>query len=175
MDDPYIALAFEARRLLADRPLELVHQPFDLRIIWRQAKGAPVDGEGLGELAPTLPHVGEAAERRQILWRETSDVLELGEGGIQLPRLKQRSAERDARRDVAGVPGETGTAGGDGFVEQPGAATLLRQLRKCNRRRILLDPASKIVKSGVVHLPRHPAPYCTVRMCEMVLLVPLTS
>ncbi len=44
--------------------------------------------------------------------------------------------------------GETGAAGCDRFVELTRAAVFLGELRESNRRRVLLDPASKVVNAG---------------------------
>jgi hypothetical protein len=38
----------------------------------------------------------------------------------------------------------------DGFLEAARTPAFLRQLRKCNRRRVLLDPASKVVNALAV-------------------------
>jgi hypothetical protein len=48
------------------------------------------------------------------------------------------------------VDGQAGAADVDGFLDLPRAAALLCELRKCNRRRILLDPASKIFDPLIV-------------------------
>ena len=46
--------------------------------------------------------------------------------------------------------GETRAAGDDGLVIAAGAPVFLSELRKRNRRRILLDPASKLLNSRIV-------------------------
>ena len=45
---------------------------------------------------------------------------------------------------------EAGAADADGFVVVARAAALLRQLRKSNRRRVRLDPASKFENAWIV-------------------------
>ena len=45
---------------------------------------------------------------------------------------------------------ETGAAGFNRLVEPPGAAELLRELGKSNRRRVALNPASKIFNPLIV-------------------------
>src|SRR5437867_8353639 len=47
------------------------------------------------------------------------------------------------------MDGEAGAAGVDGFVKMSGAAALFGELRERNRRRVLLDPASKVFDSRV--------------------------
>ena len=64
--------------------------------------------------------------------------------------LDQGAAERDARGEIAGVIGEAGAADADGFVVVAGAAALLGELRKSNRRRVRLDPASQFEDSWIV-------------------------
>lgn len=45
---------------------------------------------------------------------------------------------------------ETGAANADRFVGVAGAAALLRQLRKGNRRRVRLDPAPQLENAWVI-------------------------
>jgi hypothetical protein len=58
---------------------------------------------------------------------------------------------------------ETGAAGFDGLVELPRAAELLGELGKSDRRRIALNPASKILDPLIV---RHYG-YGTVTLCVL--------
>jgi hypothetical protein len=58
--------------------------------------------------------------------------------------LHQGTAERDTRRQIARVDREAIAAGVDSFSMATSAAIFLRKLRKRNRRRILLDSASKV-------------------------------
>jgi hypothetical protein len=51
------------------------------------------------------------------------------------------------------VDGEPRAAGVNGFLMPPGAPELLRKLCKRNRRRVLLDPASKVFDPRVVGHP----------------------
>ena len=69
--------------------------------------------------------------------------------------LDQGAAERDPRGEVVGMVREAGAADGDGLVVGAVAAQLFRELRKSNRRRVRLDPASKVEDSRIVggHAP----------------------
>src|SRR5438874_8616465 len=52
------------------------------------------------------------------------------------------------------MDGEAGAAGLNGFGELAGAAILLGELRERDRRRVLVDPASKVLDSGVLRHAR---------------------
>ena len=51
------------------------------------------------------------------------------------------------------MAGEAGTADRHGLFEIPYAPVLLAELRKSNRRRVLLDPASQLVDAWVDQIP----------------------
>ena len=63
---------------------------------------------------------------------------------VELLQLEERAPERHAGREISGVNGEAGAADVHGFLELPGAPVFLGQLGESDRRRVLLDPSSKI-------------------------------
>src|SRR5437868_1943834 len=105
------------------------------------------------ELTVPMMDFGDAAYRREIFRSASQYQLQLGERVIELIELDEGAPERDARGKIARVDRETGAAGVDSFLTLPGAPQFFGELRKCNRRRILLDPASKIVDALVVGHP----------------------
>lgn len=96
----------------------------------------------------------EAAARQQIVWSRAQNELEFGTRLLRLPEGRQRAAERHACREVCGVMGEPGAGDAHGVLELAAPPVLFRELRKHNRRRILLDPASELLDAGVIG--RHP-------------------
>jgi hypothetical protein len=95
---------------------------------------------------------------------ELADGNQVVRGGIQYakelrPRffepteLEESPSERDTCRDIRGMLGKTGLANPDSFLAVASAPVLLGKLRKRNRRRIFLNPASKVFNPWVV---RHP-------------------
>ena len=52
------------------------------------------------------------------------------------------------------MPLETRAAGGDGFLEAPGAAVFLRQRAERDGRRILVDPALEFLDARGHESPR---------------------
>ena len=107
---------------------------------------------------------GEAADGGEIFGRALEDELELGLRFVERAELDQRAAQRDAGREIAGMNREPGAADLDRFFVLPGAPAFFRELRESDRRRILLDPASKVVNARLVGHPR----YGTVMVCDAV-------
>ena len=99
--------------------------------------------EGFAHQPAPLVDLGEGADRRQVAGRRVQDERQLVEGFVEAIELDEGAAEGDVRGQVCGVLGEADLADGDGFVRVAVAAELFGELRKSNRRRILLDPASK--------------------------------
>ena len=56
----------------------------------------------------------------------------------------ERAAQRYARRMIFGVVAEAGSADAHCFVVRAGAAVFLGELGEDERRRVTLDPASKL-------------------------------
>ena len=73
--------------------------------------------------------------------------LELGLRVVERVELDERPAQRHAGREISRVEIEAGAADVDRFVEPARAPAFLGQLRERNRRRVFLDPASKVVNT----------------------------
>ena len=116
--------------------------------------------------AATLLDIGQLPNGGEIVGGGLQDIFELDRRLVVLSRLQQGSAKRDTRRQIRGVLGQTGAADADRLVELPGPAMLLRELRKSNRRRILLDPASKFFNPWIV---RHEAYGMTIGLVVVAL------
>ena len=81
-------------------------------------------------------------------------MRQLGVRFVETSELDERAAERDARGEVVGMVRKAGAADADGLVVIARAAALLGELRKSNRRRVRLDPASEFEKSWVIPVTR---------------------
>jgi hypothetical protein len=92
--------------------------------------------------APLLD-ISKLADRREIVWSCFEDVLELHDCLVVASHFEQGATERDASGEIGGMLRQTGPAHSNGFVELACTSMLFCELRKGNRRRILLDPASK--------------------------------
>ena len=97
---------------------------------------------------------GKAADGGEVLGRALQDAFELDLRLFELLQLDQRTPERHPRREIPGVYGQAGTADVYGLLKLAGAAVFLGQLREGNRRRVLLDPSSKIFQSLIGCHPR---------------------
>ena len=107
--------------------------------------------------APAPPASARAADTspRWRGWRRGCRArrrgrAQLGVRFVETSELDQRAAERDACGEIVGMICEAGAADADGLVVIAGAAALLGELRKSNRRRVRLDPASQFEQSWVV-------------------------
>ena len=88
---------------------------------------------------------GDAANGGKVFRRALENVFELDERDVEIVELDQRAAERDPSREVTGMKFEAGAADVDRFLKVAGAPAFLGELREGDRRRVPLDPASKIV------------------------------
>lgn len=86
----------------------------------------------------------EAADGGEIFRRGLQYAPQFLSGIVKATQLQERAPERDAGRCVPPVNGQALPTDFYGALELPDAAILLRELRKSNRRRIGLDPASKL-------------------------------
>ena len=73
-------------------------------------------------LAAPAVDVGQRANRREVFRRRAQHLFKLGRRFIVGADLDERAAECDPRRDVGGMPQESGAAGVDGIAELPEAA-----------------------------------------------------
>ncbi|HEX6463035.1 MAG TPA: hypothetical protein VFZ98_01225 [Vicinamibacterales bacterium] len=99
----------------------------------------------LRRVAKALVDLPQAPNSGEVLGRRAQHGLELLARGIQVAGLYQRAAQRDARRQIRGMPLKAGDAGFGRFVIPAEAPVLLRERRKRNRRRVGLDPASQFL------------------------------
>ena len=95
-------------------------------------------------------YLGESAYGGKVLRRVRGHALELLLRAIELSDLEQRAAKRDPRGKIFGMRDEAGLTDIDRFLKAAGPSELLGELRKRNRRRILLNPASKVLDPRVV-------------------------
>jgi hypothetical protein len=117
--------------------------------------------------------VGKLPNRSQIVRGCLQDVFELRSRFVVSRHLQQGATERDAGGQVCGWLCETGPSNANRIVVLAGAPMLLGKLRKSNRRRILLDPASKFFNPRVL---RHASFYgATVTFEEVDAVDPLLS
>ncbi len=75
----------------------------EIGIVLGERQGGAVLRERLREIAAAVQDFGEAADRGEVFRRALQHLLELGSRGVELVQLEQRAAERDARREIAGV------------------------------------------------------------------------
>ena len=116
-------------------------------ILWH----TPVDG-----LPGALIDLCQITYRNEIVGGSVEHTEELGARIVEAPKFVQGPAECDPRRQIRGVLGQTGLAHPNGLFAVTGPPVFLRELCKRNRRRILQDPASKILNPRVI---RHALDY----------------
>ena len=103
-----------------------------------------------------------------------------GQSRAHAARHRARRARCRARpsvtpgRQIAWMDGEAGAAHLDRLGVLPGAAVLLGELRECNRRRVLLDPASEVLNTRIVGHAR-PSISPTVIICVVLARWPRSS
>ena len=132
-----------------DLPRQVGDGLFQIGVVaGEQQSGAVLHQRGTQIPAPMVD-LGEAADGRKILRRTLEHARELDLSLLELTQLEERAAKRHAGRQVSRMNRQTGAAGVDSFLELARSAALLGQLRKSNRRRILLDPAPQVVDTGV--------------------------
>src|SRR5438552_1226581 len=154
-----------------DFPGKLGHRLLELGVVPRQGQSGAVMRQGLAKCPAPMMDLSQAANRGEILTRALEHQLELALRIVQLIEFEEGASERDASGQVGGVNLETGAANVDRFLKLPRAPELLGKLRKSNRRRILLDPASKVVDTAAVGHRR----YGTVASAVVVPVRPRLS
>src|SRR2546428_9692133 len=133
-----------------DLPGKLTHRLLELGVVSRQGQSGAVLRQGLAKVPSSMMDLGQTANRGEILTRALEHQLELALRIVQLIQFEEGASERDASGEVGGGNLQAGAADVDRFLKLPGAPELLGELRKSNRRRILLDPASKVVDPRIV-------------------------
>ena len=116
----------------------------------RESECRLVVRERFAEATASMVHLCDASDGRKVFRRGFEHALELDLRCIELVHFEQRTAERDTRRQVTRVNCEAGAARRDRVLITARATVLFGELRKRNRRRILLDPASKFFYTGIV-------------------------
>ncbi len=109
-----------------------------------------------GGLLGSLMDLGELADGNQVVGSSVEHSQELGSSVLVSTQLEERASECHPGRQVRGVLGQASLADPDRFLAVAGSPVLFRKLRKSNRRRILLNPASKILNPRVI---RHALDY----------------
>jgi hypothetical protein len=133
--------------------LELREHPFvrrpDIPVLPRRLclilRRTPVDS-----LPGALMDLCEITYRNEIVGGSVEHAQELGARIVEAPKFEQGPTECDPRRQIRGVLSQTGLAHPNGLFAVTGPPVFLRELRKRNRRRILQDPASKILNPRVI-------------------------
>jgi hypothetical protein len=101
--------------------------------------------------ATTLFDIGQLANCAEVVGSGLEDVIELVDRFVIPPHFEQRTAKRDSSGEISRVLRETIPTDANGVLELARTPMLFGELRKRNRRRILLDPASKFFNARVVH------------------------
>ena len=92
----------------------------------------------------------EITYRNEIVGGGVEHAQELGTRIVEAPKFEQGPTECDPRRQIRGVLSQTVLAHPNGLFAVTGPPVFLRELGKRNRRRILQDPASKILNPRVI-------------------------
>ena len=107
-----------------------------------------IDSSALLDISK-FPNCGEVVGSR------FQDVLELRNSLVVPAHFKQGAAERYAGGEIGRMLLQTRPADANGFLELACAPMLFCELGKSNRRRILLDPASKFFNPLTVRHERY--------------------
>jgi hypothetical protein len=107
----------------------------------------------VGSPSGSLMDFGELAEGDTVVGCIIEHAKELRTCLLVATQLEQRAAKGDPRGQIGGMLSQAGLAHPDGFLAVTCTAMLFSELRKSNRRRVLLDPASKVFDPRVVGHP----------------------
>ena len=147
------ARLFERQTLVdhgRERAGNLVDGLFEVRVVPRQRERRFVKHERLGELPTAMVNLRHAADGRQVLGRVFEHVFQLGLRRVEIVHLEQRATQRHAGGEIPWMDGKPGSAGCDRVFVAASPPVLFGELRKRNRRRVLLDPASKFFNTWIV-------------------------
>ena len=97
-----------------------------------------------------MVNLGQSPDGRKVFGCRAKHEPQLCLGAVEIVDLDEGAAKRHACREIAGMDREPGAAGGDGVFVAAGPSIFFGQLCKSNRRRIRLDPASKLLDARIV-------------------------
>ena len=169
-----LALVFRLNQSLR----QVGERTFEFGIVRREAQRRLIQRLRLRQVAAAPVHIAERTKRGKILRRTLQDGLEFVLCLIKLSEVQERPAERDPRGKITGMALEALPADVDGFLVPAEATAFFGKLCKCNRRRILFDPASKVVQSDVVRHAAAPGGrgyLLTTMVLKVLLLWPASS
>ena len=133
-----------------ERTSDFIDGLFQIGIVLRKTESRLVKTERFAELAAAMMDFCDATNGGEIFGGVFEDKFQFGLCGIEIVHLEECAAERDARRQISRMDGEPATAGLNRVFIAASPAVLFRKLRKRNRRRVLLDPASKFFNTGII-------------------------
>ena len=123
---------------------------FELDVMLGKGQRSPKVRQRLVEIAFALEDLGESANGRQVFRRGRDHEIQFVLGLVERAQFDQGTAERDTGSEVVGMRGEAVAADFDGFFVRSVAAAFFGELRKRNRRRVRLDPASKFINPRIL-------------------------
>ena len=95
-------------------------------------------------------NVGKRTDRGEVVGGNLQHRLELGARFVEVLELYQRAPERDLRRQVPRMPLQPIAADLHGFDVVADPAVLLGQLRKRDRRGVLVHPPAQLVDPPIL-------------------------
>jgi hypothetical protein len=104
-------------------------------------------------LLGSLVYLSELPDRDQIVGSPIQDTQEFSARLFESAQIEEGTAKGNSRGQIRGMLCQPSLAHADGFLVVAGPTVLLGKLRKRNRRRIFLDPASKVCNPTVFGHP----------------------
>ena len=101
-------------------------------------------------LLGALMDLCEITYRNEIVGGSVEHAQELGARIVEAPKFEQGPTEGDPRRQIRRVLSQTGLAHPNGLFAVTRPPVFLRELCKCNRRRILAGPGVGILNPRVM-------------------------
>src|SRR5687768_10132770 len=147
---------FERHPISDGRPLrcegtrELTDGLLEVRIVSRQPERGLIEPQRLIKLSETVMNFREAANCRQVFRGASENYCELGACTLEVVDFDEGTPERHAGGQITGMNRKPGAARCDRLLIIARSPIFLGKLRKRNRRRILLDPASKLLDPRVL-------------------------
>ena len=116
----------------------------------REAERRLITHQGLREVSAAVVNCGQRANGREVFGCASQHALELGFRRVEVVDFDEGTSEGYARGEITWMSCEPRAARGDRLVKFPSPTILLRELRERLRRRILLDPASKLFNTRIL-------------------------